>query len=260
MLLIGSRALSHYIDLKRDKKDWDFVTDRSLQSRPDCEYHHNPVFLELLSHHQNRLPDGYREGLAWWRPSFNELYTLKVSHSFWPIRWDKTMYDIGLMQSEGAQLIEPLFKKLYSYWSQVHRDKSYVNLNVTNERFFNQRVERQYSHDYLHHILAYSQKPLFESIKPDTSRALCSEKMFLELDSISQLNLVREEAQVIALERYYLTGRPSSLKGWYRMALCDLVTRLSKGWFPLFIALNWNELKEPDRDYVQIFKDHINVY
>jgi hypothetical protein len=247
-LLIGSRALAQWVDLNRPIDDWDWIVPSHIvvDSTSEVEYHQNRVFDRMLEAYNGREV-----------MSLNHLFTLKLSHAFWPVRWEKTVYDLKVMLLAGAQVDSYWYQQLYDYWCQFYRNKDHINLRQDNSQFFNARVERQYDHDRLHQLVAYGDKPMYEKIKPNLDSAWCSEKMFNSLEFEEKLQLAREEAYVLALERYIIPQLQKSIKGAYRLAMRDLVTRLSKGWFPYFIMTNWHLLDLPDCDYYAKFKNGI---
>jgi len=69
-----------------------------------------------------------------------------------------------------------------------------------------------------------------------------------------QLNDVREEAMVLALERYLLPGHKSSGRDAYVSALKKICTTTTKGWFREFAIDHYPELRDcpPERDLLAI--------
>lgn len=210
------------------------------------EYHHDTALLWLLENCDTEFP------------SLDMLYTIKVSHSFWDVHWDKTMHDIKFLQNLKCKLIPEFYDLLYKSWQKKYKAKR-VNLNVRNEEFFNEYVNREFNHDFLHNALAYEDEPMFNKIKKDKSKAFISSKKFFELSYERQLNTCREEIQVIALERQLI---PSDfkipLKTAYRRSLKALITHMTTGWFAKYLVENYHILIEIDRDFVNIFKNASN--
>ena len=172
MILIGSRAAKiHFPDFYRNCNDWDYVTDikhpSEITEEGRKEYYSIPAFNNLL---------GQISYL-----SAEQLYTLKVSHCFWDIYWEKTMNDILFYQSKGVKLDENLFNELYAHWEIVHAKKK-VNLNQGNEIFFNKFVHRVYNHDQLHEAVSYYEdSPMFSKLKKDLNKAWINKSMFENL-------------------------------------------------------------------------------
>ena len=247
MILIGSRALKHHFpDIKRKPMDWDWVVaTKPVTKSRFVEYHSSPGFAWLLENEKDiASPDA--------------LYTIKMSHCFWNIFWDKTMHDILLLRSRGAKIIQPLFDALYADWTVKHGAKK-AYLKVENSAFFTSAVERKYVHDDLHAMVAYYDRPLFERVKKDLGLAYVDRDMFDLLSHDDKIKLCREEIYVTALERFLI---PSDFRyngmAAYRGACRLLVTSMTKGWFPRFIVDNWEELMQPDnKNYKTVFREKL---
>lgn len=251
--LIGSKAIKYHFSDFRVPMDTDYVTDErrkhELKEGKRIEYFYygdNEALLEF----DRPIP------------TVDQLYTLKVSHSFWPINWRKHMKDILFLQEKGAKLDKELFDKLYDGWVGYHGKKR-AYLNVDNEKFFTSTVPREYVHDDIHKAISYYGDPLYNKVKRDVSKALISEKMFNELSHIDQIRLCREEIYATALERFLIKKLPglvteNDISMAYGRACMLLVTSMTKGFFPLFIVLNWKELHRPD-DHPFLIKFLIGV-
>lgn len=185
--LVGSSALKkHFGDFYRPVDDIDYFSDTNVEGA-DVFYH----------------PD--LEKWSWGRiATADELYTIKVSHSFWELRnksWSKHLRDIEFMQEKDCFFISELHEILYPIWEEIHGTK-----NV----------------DYALHGA-----PLFNEIMGDTLDASRDKSKFDGLSYESRLQLVRDSLPISA-DR--LT------------ALQETVTNYSNNWFPLFVVLNWSEL------------------
>lgn len=187
-----------------------------------------------------------------------QLYTLKLSHCFWNVHWQKTMFHILFCQQKGLKHDENLFQLLYNDWIPIHGKKR-AYLNKSNEDFFKDNVKRTYQHDDIHQAVKYNDKPMFEYLKKDINKAMINEEMFKNLNQKQQFQLAREEIYVTALERFII---PKNFHidrlTAYRAACRLLLTSMTKGWFPKFIALNWIHLNRPDNhDFIQLFKNKL---
>jgi len=245
MILFGSQAAKNYFPDFRETHDLDWLVKEDnkqaeLIDEIRNEYYHIPPFDYLLDQPKGIL-------------SPEQLYTLKVSHSFWDIKWEKTMFDINFFQEKNLKLDENLFNELYSFWEIKHKEKR-VNLNQSNEKFFNSYVKRKYIHDDIHKEMSYYDEPMFNKLKKDKSKAWINKEMFFNLSKEDQIKTCREEIYVTALERCLI---PSDFKihtlSGYSKACKLLITSMTKGWFPKFIVENWKELRKPDIDYKQKF-------
>jgi len=239
-VLIGSEILrKHFPDLKRENSDIDYlVKEKTEKSTRDIEYHVIPPLWEIMEPNQKYI-------------TLDQLYTLKVSHSYWDKHWNKTIYDIIFLTESGCILDKALHDDLYDYWKEIYKPKN-VNLNKTTEEFFDDSVEREFNHDQLHEVVAYYDEPLYKKLLIDPSKPLISKKKFFEMSHIDQIRTVKEEAMTIGLERYYIPKKTYSLKVSYMRALKTLITSASKGWFPTFIVLNYKEISKLDFDYKDI--------
>lgn len=244
-ILVGSTAAyQHFPDFPRKPKDIDMIGPDVMPEGTDIHWH--PDLQALV--------DTNPGGVA----SPDVLYTLKISHSFWDVHWEKTMFDIIFFQSKGCKLDYELYQKLYKVWEELHGKKK-VNLEATPEEFFNGNIHRIYVHDSIHHSVAYHNRPLFEAILRDDSDVAVDKSKFDALSISDKMNLVREEVYATALERQLIpSDYNGSPRAAYAQAIKALVTRMSKGWFPLFIIENWIELRKPDIDYVARHKQNAN--
>jgi len=97
MLVIGSSAIKHwYPDFNREPKDVDVISDKrgssewiTTKNNSDMTFSHKRIeFLDDpgITKYQSK---GYL------RPDL--ILTLKCSHIFWDINWDKHMFDIQFL-------------------------------------------------------------------------------------------------------------------------------------------------------------------
>lgn len=239
--LIGSAAIKHYFPDFREPRDLDYFSETPIDG------------AEVFWH----------ESLALWPfeavASVDELYTIKVSHSFWELHgtWNKHMFDMLFLESKGAQFIPELHKILYKIWEEVHGKKK-ANLESDPEEFFNDKiVKRIYDHDSLHESVAYYDRPLFERILRDGSDVAVDKSKWDALSHEDKLKMVREEVYATALERKMIPmNYLGSTRVAYAWTLRKTITSLTKGWFALFVSLNFKDLTSPDVDYVQRHKDN----
>jgi hypothetical protein len=242
-ILIGSKAAAHWFSDFRECKDVDYIQPYPHPPKiKGVEYKFTPAFQWLLDN---------EEDIA----SSNALYTIKVSHSFWDIHWDKTINDILYFKSKGCKVIEPFYKLLYQDWTEIHGCKK-VNLNMSNDDFFDKSkgINRIYQHDDLHKAIMYYDEPMYDRLKTDKSKAFISESVFLNQSYQDQLRTCWEEIMVLSLERYLIPQLDMNTIVAYTRAAKRLVTRMSKGWFPRFIVENWDMLKRPDKDNLKYFE------
>lgn len=230
--LFGSRAIKFWFNDFREPNDYDYITDEKLKSGNGIEYHPNyGVFDEIMKFGPIVPPE--------------VSLTLKMSHAFWDVHWEKTMSDILFLQKKNITYLPNLFDKLKKHWKFYLGNKK-VNLNKNNEDFFSDKVSRVIDHDKLHEIVAYGNEPLYKKIKEDQSKAKVEYHLFLSLSEKDKLNLCREEIYVIALERFLIPSRMIiPIQTAYLKAVKQLVTTMTDGFFPEFIILNWKSLYTP---------------
>lgn len=144
-MIIGSTAMKYWFPESREPKDLDIIS-HSGATKDKVEYHWQPSFQYILDHNQH--PE-YLD------PNF--LYTLKVSHASWDVRWEKTMVDIIYLKERGCKLDKELYDLLYKDWEIEHFPKR-LSLNKKNEEFF--QADRKVTHDKLHERFMFYDKPL----------------------------------------------------------------------------------------------------
>ncbi len=242
-ILIGSKAMSQY-PCWSDRKvnDIDYFSDKDIDGA-ETFFHQKLI---------NWFGDVERTA------SMDELFTIKVSHIFWDIRWNKHAYDILKMNQENVGVIPELYDILYSIWEERYGRKK-ANLNVMADDFFKSTIHRVYDHDSIHASVAYYDEPLFNKILADGQQVKVDRSKFDSLTTEEKYKLVREEVYATALERQVIPSDYTiGQKAAYQWALKKTITSFSKGWFPLFIVLNLDKLWSPDIDYVKRHKNNSN--
>jgi hypothetical protein len=226
-ILIGSMAMRyHFPDFKRTPKDTDWIgVGRNIPG--EVEFHRNPI---LENYHDEVL-------------SANDLYTLKMSHIFWDIRWEKHMFDIQFMIKKGCVLNRSLFDKLYAYWNEVHGENKRSDLAMTAKDFFNNALPKTYDHDFLHTLI--NPVPTYTKVLKDGAEVEVDEDKFNALSFEDKLALVREEVYVMAYER--LAGRDYRIA--YSWMLKKFILHHAPIWEAIFIVENFIELHLPKINY-----------
>ncbi|WP_407304122.1 hypothetical protein [Acinetobacter sp.] len=234
--IIGSVAVYHWFSDSRVPRDIDILTPIQFRGSNsnicviDTQWHE--VAQELID--ANKDPVFLDPDL---------LFTLKVSHAEWDIKWEKTMHDIFFLKTKGCELNVDLAKKLHKVWERVHGKKK-VNLTQSMETFFNDGVKREYDHEKLHELVAFYERPIHEMLRPDVGTAWCSEARFNELSYGLQLETAWEEMMAVAIERGRLTAKSknSEISIAMHRAHKQLCTSMTTGWFARFLILNQIEL------------------
>lgn len=235
-LIFGSRAIKHWFpDFPRRIEDSDIdyiiptVEKYAHKSSKGIEYHYNITFDELF--YINKHPFYLDADL---------IYTIKVSHAAWDIHWEKTMHDIRFLQSKGCKLNAELYKALLTEWDLVH-EKKRINLNKPAEEFFKDAVDRKYSHDELHQKLAFYDKPLYTKITVAEDHAFPLKHKFEAMSFEDQMKCALEEIYVIATERFIIPEQTTPMIA-KKKAMKRLITKMTKGWFNLFLIVNYSKL------------------
>lgn len=295
MLLIGSQALKYYTKLDREPRDWDFIgtideIESFIQERKDeveSAYPSNEG-KKMIVKLKNELPIEFE--IAWEGstaekvlqftklnladhnmkekvvpaldklailPSLNILYELKLSHRYLKNspHFLKTMRDIQLMRSLGAQIEHPEWlkereKETYNY--------SHPKLSVSKDEFFKKddgQVVYIYDHDTIHIAMARFDKPAYEYFKPEGSQVLCDKKMFFDSPEEIKLASVIEEATVLALERSQIPYKGLVEPLWsFKMALFKVCTSITSGYWREYAYSVYDQvLALYDEKYVEKF-------
>jgi hypothetical protein len=227
-ILIGSRAIKHWFrDFPREPKDFDYIGNGSSIAGK-LEFHKNPIF------------DNYKFPIM--QP--NDIYTLKMSHMFWDINWEKHLYDIQFLKSKGCKLDRSLFDKLYPYWNDVHGKNKRSDLKMSKEDFFDNAL-KEFDHDGLHELLVPI--PMYKKVLKDGAEVEVDENKYNQLTYEEKLELVREEVYVMAYERLHNRD--------YRTAYSWMLKKFIISHAPIFEALfiieNHKALYKPIINYKQ---------
>lgn len=244
-LIFGSTAIKHWFpDFPREPKDVDILSYNKPNNKGNY-YHYNETVNNILYEYYCSTSTGFvmynNTDKEYIDPDI--LYTIKISHSFWDINWDKTLFDIMFLKSKGCKLDVRLCNLLYRDWEAIHGKKN-VNMNKPCDEFFTETITRKYDHDYLHEHLKFRDVPYHTRIRQDLYNAWCSEELFNNLTYEEKIECCLEEIYVIATERFYLKGIPPKTSKY--KAIKSIVTHITKGWFPLFIMDNITEILEYD--------------
>lgn len=259
IILVGSRAIKEWFPDFRECDDFDYWADdehshipvsKGVEIKNVSQYPNLKSFLHRVW--QRKYPNRYMINT----PTAEELYALKVSHSFWNKHWEKTMMDILFFQEKRVYLDLDLVRSIYKDWEIVHGKKQGY-LNVPNEKFFTKSVDRVYIHDDLHESIKFYDEPLYKKIKTDQSKALTSNRLFEALSFEDKVKIVNEEAYVTALERFLIPSnfQMNPLEA-YQRAMKLLITSMTRGEFALWIVANFQHVKDPLIDFSQKFKDN----
>lgn len=242
-LVIGSWALNKHLGhAVRRPKDLDVFSDQRFEVGKGVDAYWHEALRPWL---------GERGGYA----TLDELYTIKVSHSYWDLRngsWEKHIEDATLLKRHGAALDLELHDLLYRVWEERHGAKR-VDLTKEAADFFRDGVKRLYDHDSIHRSVAYIPGcPMYElALKPGASVQMDMD-LVRSWSTREQLDLFREEIYATALERIVIpSDYTASPRRAYAWALRRTITSLTKGWSARFLVEHYDVLRTPDHDYVK---------
>lgn len=242
-LITGSVALKHWCsDFTRVPTDVDFLSPVDVSSvKPSqlgIESHWYPVAQQIVDRNQDST-----------FVDLNMLYTIKVSHAAWDVKWDKTMFDIAFMKKHSARIEhEDIFNSLVKHWSDVHGQKR-VNLKMSNDQFFTDAVGRNIDHDALHRLVANGNAPMHTLIRSDMESPWCDFQLWNKLSYQDKIKTASEEICVIAIERYLTGTQNSAILIACSKAYKNLVLTMTSGWFNRFLIENRQEIFEQKRDW-----------
>ena len=202
---------------------------------------HTPNDTDWVTNDISELKESSRENEYYYIPctpnremTADEIYTIKVSHAIYDIKWSKTMSDIRFLQNRGCKVDMDFLKKLREHWLGVHLNKNKrANFDILEDKFFSDNVKRKIPHDDLHKVFnpIPSYKLVVDGVKPN-------ENKFINLNEKQKIDIAIEEACVIAIERYFPN---MDYRMAYHTAQKDLVTRLHPIWLADYVILNWNK-------------------
>lgn len=238
MICYGSYALKKWFpDFNRTITDIDLVTlnkedfDNSKDFYNELRKEGLPIeindgyFFDCLIRHLkgNYLkPDG--------------LLTVKVSHAMYNWKWHKTIGDIIFLKLKGCKIDFDACKKLRKGWSEVYAGmREPMNMDQHPDTFFNSNIARYINHDELHEYFKIDSIPAYKKILIDNTKVKVSKERFFNLSYEEKLSTALEEICVLACERYYMLETPQQA---YLQALQDFVTRMTNGWYNIFILDN----------------------
>jgi len=235
MILIGSSAIKYWFpDFPREPKDIDYIVDIPRDNTEGIEYLLNPIL------------DNYKGGKVL---GVNGLYTLKISHLFWNLNWEKHMFDVQFLRKKGAKLDLELFHRLYNYWCGLHGKNKRSDLKMSSEDFFDNAIDSEYEHDDIHTLL--KPIPTYSKILKDNAEVEVDEYKFNLLSHEEKCNLAAEEVMVMAWERY----KDMNYMKAYSVMLKKFIISHAPIWEAIFIIENYIELHKPKFNYFKTIND-----
>ncbi len=239
MILIGSKATKHWFpDFPREPKDVDYaVLKRDLKSNhKGIEYLYNPILFD------------YNYGFPVCMP--NNLYTLKMSHLFWDLDWSKHEWDATFLRKKGCELNKELFYKLYEFFNELHGKNKRSDLKMSAEDFFDNALKCEYDHDWLHTLL--NPIPTFNKVL--IGEVEVGEDKFELLSEEEKKNLVREEVEIMAFERW----PKLDFRMAYGRMLKKFIISHAPIWEAIWILENYPKLQKVRHNFIKILNEKIN--
>lgn len=228
MRMIGSAAIKlQFPDFPRIPKDVDWAVDKERTHAGMNEFH----VISSLAFGGNPIctPD--------------EIYTLKMSHIFYNIKWDKHLFDLIYLQEHGAKLLPSLFGYLREHWGYIHGENKRSDLSLSKDEFFSNALMNQGDHDKLHSYI--QDPPTFTKVLIEPNGVEVSEEKWQNLSHEDKLNIVREEVYVMAYER--LAGR--DYRSAYVWQLKQMVLTHAPLYEAIWIVQHYKELLKPQFNY-----------
>lgn len=192
------------------------------------------------------------------------LYSLKASHIYYPIQFEKNISDYNTLHKlcNQVDVLEDITKLRRKETEQYAGKLKTPSLNKSCSEFFDDNAMkiRVFDHDDMHRVMAYYDKPLFMYMQENYGESVsCSKDMWNMFPEINKIRCVLEEAYVIALERImipalFLQKPYVHHKSAFKWALMRICTNLCSGWFRKYAVDNYfSILDEYDDDYVVKF-------
>jgi hypothetical protein len=245
-VLIGSKALNyHYPDYPiKENTDTDYAVDiPNLLSdkKNNIEFLYNPIICNMYKNNPIKIisPD--------------DLLSLKISHMFWDINFDKHMYHIQFLLDKGHQYDLDIINELKEYWLKVHPKIRRSNLVQSKEEFFNNNVnEDTEQHDHLHTLI--NPIPMYTLLLKEGSEVELDESKWGNLTFEQKCDVVFEESAVMAYERY--TER-THYREAYRLQVKDNIIKHFPFYIAMFAIENYKKVYQPKINYRELINNKL---
>jgi hypothetical protein len=252
MLIIGSMAMKHWFDdFNREPKDLDVIVAgkfNKLELRGHLEAEYGVETVEILK--DPGILKYQQEGYL--KPEL--LLTLKCSHIFWDINFDKHMYDIQFLLDKGYEINSKIFNELYEFWNEYHRKNNRSNLEQAAESFFGDNIlNLEHSHDFIHTLL--KDVPTYTKVLKDGAEVEVCENKFDNLSHQERLDLVIEEVQVMSWERF---KNVKWYVGYTRM-LKKFLREHAPMWEAMFMIRNWKTLVKCPTNHYKLIDEKLKL-
>lgn len=250
-ILIGSQALALRCNSFKIKKDadWDIISnylkkDNFKNKRVEIKPYHGVIDNSHLKEYTDDLVI-IVDGVPLHVLTLKGLAIVKRSHLWRDWFFDKHIFmytkylksQEAFFNEEDRAYLKQRTDEHIKYFSKIK-----VNLRKTPEEFFNNYVDREYNHDYLHTLVAYNEKPMYTRLQINGDKSVWCEKTLWDgLSQLEKIQTVLEEVYVIALERFIIPHKVY-IKIAFMRALKMVCTNLTSGWFRDFAIDNYTEI------------------
>jgi len=233
-LLIGSRAIAYHdpsFSLKKDA-DWDVVSPHPIEGTE----HHRLDFLNNADIEQFATDNVIKfNGSELRVVSMKGLALIKRSHLWRDLGFQKHITHYHKFLKHHAIEITEKDKDFLDVRMELSRrefSQHIISLKKSKDEFFDDAVVKVFDHDYIHTLVAFTEKPMYVRMLEDGEQVFCSKEKW-EKFTVEEKNFcVAEEAYTIAIERFMV---PKDWKYPSKMAfmksLDKVCTTLCSGWF-----------------------------
>lgn len=252
MILIGSKAIKHWFpDFPREPKDTDYIVHeyKKYDEFPEINQPKDGTKIEYLKN--KVISDLYKNADKMVLPP-DQLYTLKMSHLFWDINWEKHEWDASWLRNKGCNLDYPLFHKLYKFHNDLHGKNKRSDLKMSASEFFNNALDCEYDHDWLHTLL--KPYPTFNKVLKDGEEVEVDYNKFHMLAELEKEELVREEVEIMAFERW----PKLDYRFAYGRMLKKFILSHAPIWEAIWILGNYPKLCKVRHNFIKILNEKIN--
>lgn len=188
------------------------------------------------------------------------FYLGKYAKSFKHLMDYSYIFHQGVFLTEQEISLSEEYKDwlIKNVYDNDERLLSFPNLDKSKEEFFTEHVKYYVDHDYIHQVVAIGDKPAYTNCL--VSEVKFSNKKFLEQPQFIKINMVLEEAFVLAYERCLIpllkgdTYLPATTPNEaFKYALVRVSTNITSGVFRDFAADNFYEIYN---DYLKLYTDY----
>lgn len=237
-IIIGSTALKMwYPDFPREPKDLDIVVDtkEGLKAVEGLEYLLNPILFN------------YEKG-TYISPDL--LLTLKMSHMFWDINWEKHLFDIQWLLKKGHKVNQKAFEEFLQYWKETKPKIRRSDLEMSKEEFFDNAINKDtLEHDELHKLI--NPVPMYTRLLKEGAEVELDISKFEEMSHEDKLEVVREETYIMSYERY----KEMHYKRAFKIMLKKCIISHFPKEIAIFALLNYIELEIPKYNFIKTIED-----